>query len=334
MRRDTRKIAMILVALAVLIFTGTVGYILLLDVSVLDALYMTIITLSTVGFREVTDLSPSAKIFTIFIIFGGLSTAAYTFTNLAAFLLEGEFGDILRRRSMETKIAKLKDHYILCGAGQTGNSVINRFQRSNMNNLLVIEFNEEKVNDLISQGIMAIHGDATHEDILEKAQICYAKGLVASLANDADNVFTVLTARGMNPDLHIVARAISKNAHEKLRRAGADNTISPNELGGSRMASMLLRPVVVSFLDTITHMGDVVLDLEEVFISDKSTMAGATLKDARIPERTGLNVLAIKKKDQEKLLLNPTSGECIDAGDKLLVLGQVEQIEKLREIAG
>lgn len=334
MRKELRKIKVILLAMLALVATGTLGYMLLLDVSLIDALYMTVITLSTVGFREVTELTTAAKIFTMLIIFGGLSTAAYTFTNLASFILEGEFGEILRRRNMENKITELKGHYILCGAGQTGSSVISRFQRSNVSSLLVIEKDEEKVNDLLAQGVMALHGDATLEEVLEKARIRDAKGLVACLANDADNVFTVLTARGMNSDLHIVSRAISKNAHAKLRRAGADNTISPNELGGTRMASLLLRPVVVSFLDIITHMGDVVLDLEEVFIPDHSSLVGSTLKDARIPERTGLNVLAVKRKDEEDLRLNPTSGEYIHAGDKLLVLGQADQIEKLREIAG
>ena len=333
MRKESRKITTIMMALGTLVFTGTIGYMLLLGIPLIDALYMTVITLSTVGFREVTELNTAAKIFTMLIIFGGLSTAAYTFTNLAAFILEGEFGEILRRRNMENKIADLKDHYILCGAGQTGSSVISRFQRSNTP-LLVIEKSEDKVDDLISQGVMTLQGDATLEDVLEKARIGYAKGLVTCLANDADNVFTVLTARGMSPDLHIVSRAISKNAHAKLRRAGADNTISPNELGGTRMASLLLRPVVVSFLDIITHMGDVVLDLEEVLIPDHSSLVGATLREARIPERTGLNVLAVKRKDEEELRLNPTSQEYIHAGDKLLVLGQVEQIEKLRDIAG
>ncbi|MCW3490992.1 potassium channel family protein [Dethiobacter alkaliphilus] len=333
MNQKTRQIILILMILTMLLVVGTTGYMVLEDLNFINALYMTVITLSTVGFREVVDLRPETQVFTIFIIFAGISTAAYAFTNLAAFLLEGEFSYVLRRRSMDKKIAKLKDHYILCGAGQTGSSVIARFQRSKVD-FVVIEKNEEKVHDMVERGILAIHGDATTEDALEKVRIRQAKGLISSLATDADNVFTVLTAREMKEDLYIVARAISKNAHVKLLRAGADNAVSPNELGGTRMASMLLRPVVVSFLDIITHMGDVVLDLEEVYITDKSDLADTTLEKAKIPERTGLNVLAIKKKDEEKLRLNPTSQEKIHAGDKLLVLGQEYQIDKLREMAG
>jgi voltage-gated potassium channel len=331
--KNTKKIIIILIVITSLIVIGTVGYILLLDISLVDALYMTVITLSTVGFREVVDLTPEAKIFTMFIILGGISTAAYAFTHLTSFLLEGELGHILRRRSMDNKISALRDHYILCGYGQTGGSVVTRFLRSKVP-FVVIEKQEEKIFDLIDHGIMAFQGDATQEEVLEKAHIRHAKGMVACLSTDADNVFTVLTARGMNEKLHIVSRAITKNAHSKLRRAGADNTISPNELGGTRMASLLLRPAVVSFLDIITHMGDVVLDLEEVMIPKGSTFEGRTLKEARIPEQTGLNVLAVKKKDEEKLRTNPGSQEPIHAGDKLLVLGQVEQINKLRKIAG
>ncbi|MDW7651963.1 MAG: potassium channel protein [Bacillota bacterium] len=332
MTKSTRNIILILIVITSLLVIGTVGYMLLLGVPFVDALYMTVITLSTVGFREVVDLNSTAKIFTMFIIFGGISTAAYAFTNLASFLLEGELGHILRRRSMENKISSLKDHYILCGYGQTGGSVVNRFLRSKVP-FVVIEKQEDKVNEMIDQGIMAFQGDATQEDVLEKARIRHAKGMVVCLSTDAENVFTVLTARGISPELHIVSRAITKNSHAKLRRAGANNTISPNELGGTRMASLLLRPAVVSFLDIITHMGDVVLDLEEVTISKNSPLEGSTLKEARIPEQTGLNVLAVKKRDEEKLRLNPGSQDPIHAGDKLLVLGQVDQIDKLREIA-
>ncbi len=316
-----------------LLLFGTIGYVYILDVTILDALYMTVITLSTVGFREIVDLTPAAKIFTIIIIFGGLSTAAYAFTNLASFLLEGKLNDILRRRKMENKIAALKDHYILCGAGQTGLSVISRFQRSKAS-FVVIEKDEDRVNDLALQGFMAFHGDATQECVLEKARISYAKGLVTCLSSDADNVFTVLTARGMNADLHIVSRAINENSHGKLRKAGANNTVSPNELGGTRMASLLLRPIVVSFLDIITHVGDVILDLEEVEIYKSSTLIGSTLKEAGIPEQTGLNILAIKKNNENNLRFNPDSQEILDEGDKLLVLGQEVQIDLLREIAG
>ncbi len=232
---------------------------------------------------------------------------------------------------MDTKISSLKDHYILCGAGQTGISVIERFQHSNVP-FLVVEINKEKAEDLWQQGVLTVHGDATVEETLKKARIAYSKGLISCLARDSDNVFTVLTAREMNPSLYIVSRAIERKAHTKLRRAGADNTISPNEIGGARMASLLLRPAVVSFLDIITRAGDVVFDLEEVSIEKDSKLYGKTLREARIPERVGLIVLALKKHGEEGLRVNPGAEEVLGEGDKMIIMGKPDQIEVLRNV--
>ncbi len=324
------KLFPILIVVALLIALGTRGYMLLEGLSFIDALYMTIITISTVGYREVIDLSIPGKLFTIFMIIFGLGTVAYAFTGVAAFLLEGKFNEVLRRRKMENKIASLKNHYILCGAGQTGLSVIERFQKSKVP-FVVIEKDKKKVTELEDQDILAVNDDATHEYVLEKCCIKHAKGLISCLSNDADNVFAVLTAREMMPNLHIVSRAIEKNSHAKLRKAGADNTISPNEIGGARMASLLLRPVVVSFLDIITRAGDIVFDLEEVTIISGSQMEGKTLRDARIPEKVGLVVLAIKKQGNDELHLNPRAEEVLQNGDKMLVMGKTDQIEVLKE---
>lgn len=326
-----QKLYKVMKALAVILVVGTLGYVILEGFSLLDALYMTIITISTVGFQEVAELSTAGKVFTMLIILAGLSTVAYALTNVAAFLLEGEFSEILRRKSMENKITTLKDHYILCGAGQTGASVIERFQRQGVP-FVVIENNSSKVEDLMGQGVLVVYGDATHEETLQKACISHSKGLITCLANDASNVFTVLTARGMHPTLYIVSRAIDKNSHEKLRRAGADNTISPNEIGGARMASLLLRPAVVSFLDIITRAGEVVFDLEEIVIDKDSRILGKSLREARIPERVGLIVLAIKKRGEEKLRINPGAEETLAEGDKIIVMGKRDQIDSLRRV--
>lgn len=327
----TQKLYKVIKALAGILVVGTLGYIVLEGFPLIDALYMTIITISTVGFSEVAALSPAGKVFTMLIILAGLSTVAYALTNVAAFLLEGEFSDILRRRSMDNKIAVLNNHYILCGAGQTGASVIERFQRHDVP-FVVIEDNLQKAEDLMMQGVLVVHGDATHEETLQKACISLSKGLITCLSSDASNVFTVLTARGMNPGLYIVSRAIEKKSHEKLRRAGADNTISPNEIGGARMASLLLRPAVVSFLDIITRAGEVVFDLEEVPIHKGSQILGKSLREARIPERVGLMVLAIKKRGEEKLRINPGAEEILEEGDKIIVMGKGDQIDNLRRI--
>lgn len=331
MLSPNKKILSILFVLVCLVLIGTVGYILIENFSVLDALYMTIITISTVGFREVRHLSDTGKIFTVFFIIAGLGSVAYAFTTIAVFFAEGEFKEILWRRRMKSQILGLKEHYILCGAGQTGLSVIEYFQNSNVD-FIVIEKDKEKADELIKQGVLTICGDAINEETLAKSHIYHAKGLITCLSNDADNVFTVLTARSMNEKLHIVSRVIDKKSHAKLRKAGANNTLSPNEIGGFRMAALLLKPVVISFLDIITRAGDTVFDLEEVSICQGSKLLGKNLQNARISEEIGLIVLAIKKRGEKELKLNPDAQEILDEGDKILVIGKIKQINVLRHI--
>jgi len=330
--KDRRKLTIIFTAIITLIVIGTVGYMNLLKVDVVDALYMTVITISTVGYTEVGEMTRQAKIFSMIIIFLGLGTVGYAFTSVVALFLEGTFKEVWRRNRMNTRIEQLKDHYILCGAGETGQSVIEQFQKSNVS-FVVVEKDEEQVAELANEGVLVIYGDATNEDVLEKSRIKYAKGFVTSLPSDADNVFTVLTAREMNKNLYIVSRAIERNSRGKLIKAGANNTISPNEIGGRRMAALMIRPSVISFLDVITHAGDVILDLEDVIICDKSTISGKSLKEAKIPERTGLIVLAIKKYGDKNIMLNPSFDEILEVGDAMIVLGRENQVNQLRKIA-
>jgi voltage-gated potassium channel len=249
-----------------------------------------------------------------------------------SYFLEGDLKTAWRRRKMESNITELKDHYIICGAGETGQNAIKQFKSSNVD-FVVIDKDESKIHDLIEDNIYAVHGDATQDFVLDKARIKNAKGLITSLSTDAQNVYTVLTARQMNKDLYIVSRAIDKGAAGKLKKAGANNTISPNEIGGTRMASLMLRPNVISFLDIITRAGDVVLDLEEVVIYQNSSLINKQLKEAKIPQKTGLIVLAIKKENVEKLFLNPSSSEILAEGDTMIVLGREEQVNQLKEIA-
>lgn len=233
---------------------------------------------------------------------------------------------------MESQINNLKDHYIICGAGETGANAIKQFVASKAP-FIVIDKDESRINELISDQIFSIHGDCTQECVLERAGIKQAKGLISSLSNDADNVYTVLTARQMNKDLYIVSRAINKGTDGKLKKAGANNTISPNEIGGTRMASLMLRPNVISFLDIITHAGDVVLDLEDVVVYKHSSLINKTLKEAKIPQKTGLIILAIRKDGVETLSLNPSSNEVLKEHDTMIVLGTEDQVNDLKKIA-
>jgi len=329
--KNKRKIILVVFLLFAVITTGVIGYMLLLNVDFVDALYMTVITISTVGYGEVGVMTDSAKLFSIFIIFAGLSTVGYGLTSLVSLFFEGEFKSAWRKKRMETKIQEIKNHYIVCGAGDVGNTVIKSL-RENAANFVVIEENEKRVQELQQLGVLTVMGNATHEDVLQKAGITTAKGLVCTLATDAENVFTVLTARQMNNALYIVSKAVEPTAHKKLLRAGADKTISPNEIGGQRIAAHLIRPSVISFLDVITRAGDVTLDLEEVIVQPHSEIEGKKLSQAKIPERTGLLILALKKSAEPHFKFNPGSGETLHIGDTMVVLGTKEQIHSLNQI--
>lgn len=263
--KDKKKLFIIITLLFSLISTGTIGYMTLIGVSFVDALYMTIITISTVGYGEVGRMTEDSKIFSIFIIFGGISIVGYAFTYIVSIFVEGILNQAWKVKRMNSKIENLKNHYIICGAGETGQSVIKSFKESGQP-FVVIDKDEEMYEELLNEDILVIEGDATHEDILEKAKINLAKGLISSLGTDADNLFTVLTARQMNEDLYIVSRAIEGKSNQKLKKAGANNTVSPNEIGGNRMAALVTKPSVISFLDMMTRAGEVVLDLESVRI--------------------------------------------------------------------
>lgn len=330
--RDKRKLFVLACMVGLLLAIGTVGYMTLLDVSLIDGLYMTVITISTVGYAEVAEMNDSAKLFSIFIIFAGISTVGYALTNMVSLFVEGRFKEAWRTRKMEGKIDSLRDHYIICGSGETGQSVITQFKKSG-HPFVVIDKDEEKYDELVQDGVLVVTGDATHEDVLQKCRIDTAKGLISGLGVDADNVFTVLTAREMNPDLYIVSRVIDDSSISKLKKAGANNTVSPNEIGGRRMAALVTKPAVISFLDIITRAGDVVLDLESVTICGHSDMVGKSLQNLKIPEETGLIVLAIKKDYEEKLRLNPSSDETLEARDTIVVLGREDQVKKLRKMA-
>lgn len=332
MIREHRSLLIVLTFFVALMLTGTVGYSYLLDINWLDALYVTVITIATVGARDVTEMSDPAEFFTILMIFSGLGLVGYAVTNLVAFITEGELKSVWRRNRMENKIRSLHKHYIICGAGETAQNVMSQFQASHVP-FVVVDLREDKIHEFHERGLLAIHGDPTHESALEQANIHKAEGLICALSSDTENVFTILTARYLNPDLYIISRAIEPHAHEKLRMAGADRTISPNEIGGRRMAAMVLRPSIFSFLDVVTYAGDDEFNLEEVRIGDRSELDQLTLREARLPERTGLIVMAVKKNGSRTMVFNPTANEQIRLGDSLIVLGSPDRVDALKKLA-
>lgn len=314
------------------ITAGIIGYSVIEKWDLLDSLYMTIITLSTVGYEEVKDLSTAGRWFTIALICGGISVMTIVFAMFTTLILEGDLGDYLRRRKMEKKLKTQKGHIIVCGLGELGEEVIKNLKNMD-ERFVVIENSQEEIDRvMISQGeFVYILGDAREENILEKANIKQAKTLITCVGADSQNLFVVITAKEANPSLVVVTEAIDPSVKEKLRRAGSDYIISPSQIGGARMASVATRPAVVSFLDVVASGGDADLHIESVPIGKQSSIAGMTLAEAMIPKQTGLIIISIKKNQTQQFIYNPSSQTILEPGDEIIVLGQPDNLLKLKE---
>lgn len=328
---DQRKLKFILGAFILLIVVGVVGYMLLLDVSWIDALYMTVITISTVGFGEVGVRSTDSEIFSVFMIFLGVGVVGYTFTTVVAMFVEGKVRDLWKGSKMDRKIAALKEHYIICGSGELAEVIIRSFLDEGLD-FVVVTDKRADLDEYSTHDILVVEGQSTEESVLLHAGIERAKGLVSTLDTEVDNIVTVLTAKNLNPSVYIIANAITKSGAEKLRKVGADKTLSATEISGKRMASLMIRPNIISFLDVVTRMGDMELDLEEVIVKDGSYLENKNLLEAQIPSKTGLVVLAIKKKEDGRFLFNPPVQYTFRLGDVLIVLGREEQVDKLKSL--
>ena len=329
--KESRKLKYILYAFSLLLIIGIVGYMLLLDVDFVDAFYMTVITISTVGFGEVGTTNKGSEIFSICMIFLGVGIVGYAFTTIVAMFVEGKVSDLWKGNKMERKISALSDHYIICGSGELAEVIINKFIDENLN-FVVITDNREDLDDYSHHNILVVEGHSTEENVLIHAGVEKAKGLIAALDTEVDNIVTVLTARNLNEKIYIIANAISKSGSEKLLKVGANKTLSAVEISGNRMASLMIKPNIISFLDVVTRMGDVELDLEEVIVKKDSYLENKTLIEAEIPKKTGLTVLAIKKIDDGKLLFNPPVDYTFKIGDILIILGREEQVDKLKNL--
>ncbi len=311
---------------------GAVGYMLIEGWGVFDAVYMAVTTVTSVGFMEVRTLSPPGRTFTMFLIFLGVTGLGIWWALTTALIVELDLAGVLRRRFMMRKIEEMSDHYIVCGAGRMGRVVIAELLRTETP-FVVIERDSNRVAGVAEDfpDVLVIEGDATKESILATANVGQARGVAACLAEDADNLLVCLTVRGLNSDVRIVSRAYNEESYEKLHRAGADHVVSPNVTGGIRMASTLLRPSVVSFLDVATHGADIDLRLEEAEIPEGSPLVGQSLADARIPQRTGLIVLALRRPEtRDGLKYNPGPETQLQVGDVMIVLGGPSQVQQLR----
>lgn len=328
-----KKIIIAIFLLVLIVIIGTLGYAFIENWSLFDSFYMTIITIGTVGFHEVAELSYKGRVFTTGLIMFGIGIGGYAIANLSAFIIEGEIQNILKGRKMEKEINKLKNHFIVCGYGKTGIEIINEF-KTTKRKFVVIENDVQKIAELQDEAIIAIQGDATEDEILEKAGVENAEGLIASLPNDADNVYIVLTSRGMNPKLRIIARAIDSQSSRKLIRAGADNVVSPYSIAGKRMAKLLLSPGIVNFLDVMVQSSELELRIEEITLEKHSSLLGKNLSQSNIKAATdGAMVIGIKKSDG-RMVVNPSGNVLLEGGSVLYVLGNSAQIENLKKLAG
>ena len=325
-----RHLKISMIVLLLLVSAGTIGYITIEHWRFLDALYMTIITLGTVGFKEVHDLSDGGKLFTMSLIIVGVSVLGYIVGSLAQIMFEGQFQRIIGRKKVEKKIDALKNHYIICGFGRIGSLICKEFQTNNLH-FVVVEKETETLEKIEEEGYLFLRGDATLDETLLKAGIKRAKGLISVVTSDTSNVYITLTARGLNPDLFILARSSEEGSDIKLKRAGANKVVSPYFIGGTRMAQSILRPNVVDFIEIATGSEHLDLQMEEITISPQSFFAGETLVSSGFRKETGVIIVGIKKA-HGKMIFNPHSQAKMDGGDTLIVLGEPGAISKLETL--
>lgn len=309
---------------------GTLGFRLIEGWSLRDAAYMTIITLSTVGYEEVQPLSPAGRLFASFLIVAGLGTAVYTFTRLGQLVLEGELLGILGRRRMRAVLQNLHDHFIVCGYGRIGKPVAEGLARAGKP-FCVVDRSAEVAQELMERNYPHVLGDPTAEEVLREAGMERARTLLALFPSDADNLYVTIAARTLNPRITVIARAADERAEMVLTRSGAARVISPNRIASARVLHAALRPAVVDFMEIVTHRAHLPLSLEEVPIREGAPLAGKTLAQAEVRRRCGVIVVAIKRRSGE-MLFNPAAEEVLRAGDVLVAMGQEEDLQRLAAV--
>ncbi|NVN90592.1 MAG: potassium channel protein [Desulfuromonadales bacterium] len=325
-----RHLKISVIILLLLVSAGTVGFVTIEHWRFLDALYMTVITLGTVGFKEVHDLSDTGKVFTMTLIVVGVSVLGYIVGSLAQIMFEGQIQRVIGRKKVEKKIDALHGHYIICGFGRIGSLICKEFFSHKLP-FVVVEKNMDTIEKIDEDGYLHMKGDATQDETLLKAGIKRAKGLISVVTSDSENVYITLTARGLNADLFILARSSEDGSDIKLKRAGASKVISPYIIGGTRMAQSILRPNVIDFIEIATGSGHLDLQMEEINIPSHSLFSGETLVSSGFRKETGVIIIGIKK-SHGKMVFNPDSQTRIDASDTLIVLGNPESVSKLKNL--
>jgi voltage-gated potassium channel len=310
---------------------GTIGYMIIEGYSLLDAFYMTVITIGTVGFQEVHPLSGGGRLFTSFLIITSFGTFAFALTALSRYVMDGEINRYFKGHRMTTSIQKLENHVVVCGYGRNGKQAVKEL-RANGQPFVVIEKNPELLARLREKQHLFIEGDATQDNVLMQSNLEKARALITTLPEDADNVFIVLTARSVNSKMIIISRASDDNSDKKLKVAGANNVIMPDKIGGAHMASLVMKPDVIEFIDYITGQGGMSINLGEItFETLPGDLKNKTIRDLEIRNRSGANIIGFKTAEGE-FVINPSPDTVIIPHAKLFVLGTPEQMEKLKQI--
>jgi voltage-gated potassium channel len=323
---EWRRLTFAVAALVAVMVGGTIGYV-VLGFTLLDAVYQTVTTVTTVGFREVQPLSSAGKIFTIVLIVLGVGTALYTLGVVIETVLEGQLPDVFGRRRMEHKITGMSDHVVVCGWGRVGKAVVRELAAQRAQTV-IIDNDASRLDDAPGPVVL---GDATEDDVLERAGLKRARALVAALQTDAGNLFVTLSGRALRPELFIVARVRLEENEDKLLRAGANRVVNPQSIGGARMAAFVLQPHVTEFLDVVMHERGIEFRLEEITVPEGSPIAGCSIRDAHIRDRTGALVLALRD-EAGSFTTNPQPDTVIRAGEVIIAIGTQGDLNALEEL--
>ena len=314
-------------ALVVLPVVGTTGYLIIEGWSFLDALFMTVITVTTIGFQEVHPLSDAGRVFTIVLAILGIGAIFYSLVALFQFVIEGELGVILGVRRMRTQIEALRDHYILCGFGRVGTEIAREFTTRTVP-FVIVDSNPEAIGQARASGCLVVEGDAASDAVLREAGIERARGLLAASDSDAGNTFTVITAKALKPDLYVISRAGRPESRPRMQRAGADRAISPYAIAGRRMALSALQPLMVEFIDTLARGGQEEQILAEIDISEESGLGGRTIEDVMHSSQRAV-VLGVQRATGA-IQVGPRGDTPLEVGDRLIVLGEEAELEAIR----
>jgi voltage-gated potassium channel len=327
MSKPSNRLLIALIAILVLIVVGVLGYMVIERYTLMDALYMTVITLTTVGYGEVQPLTDAGRVFTMLLLILGVGTLAYGISNLVEYVMTGSVSGRLARRRMNNRIEGLTNHVIICGYGRVGRSAALSLQQ-NDRPALVIEKDELNASLAREEGSLVLVGDASRDDILREGGVERAAGMLVCAGDDTLNLFVVLSARALNPQLHIVARSIDPENESKMRLAGADRVVSPYRIGGRHMANIMIRPHVTDFFDVVTLENGQELWVEELLIREGSRLAGRTLGETDMRRKTGATVVALNRRATDSAIM-PDASTLLEMGDEMIVMGTREQLSLL-----